>query len=84
MSIVGAQQDPRPRVLWHLFQMVFERRHPSLPHIANRFFFAHGAQTVQDGYINVVVLTARFNGGFRSVQHFLVATCGEQGTAEHR
>src|SRR6201988_4346446 len=62
--------------------MVFESRHPSQGHVVPAFLFAYGAERVQDGHINVVILAARLDGGIRNVQNFLVASPSEQGTAE--
>ena len=66
----------------NMFQVVLERGDEPLGHVAPGFFFAHGAERVHDGHINVVVFTACFYGGFRDVQNFLVASRGEQGAAE--
>jgi hypothetical protein len=81
-GIVVAHQDARSRILGHMFQVVLERGDEPLGHVAPGFFFAHGAERVHDGHINVVVFTACFYGGFRDVQNFLVASRGEQGAAE--
>ena len=54
--------------LWHMLRLAC-----SLP---------MAPRAVPDGHINVVVLAACFDGGFRNVQNFLVASRRKQGAAE--
>src|SRR6516225_2917244 len=46
------------------------------------FVFAQGAESVQDGHVRVIVLTACLNGSVRNGHDFLVASRSEQSTAE--